>query len=471
MSLSTSNLNSKLLTASFIKVCSANFLLFFALYMVLPIPPFEVESSLEGYSSWYIYLLFVVGLLIGGPFHNYLIENFNRKKICSLAYLGVISPALLFLFTTNTLLLFLGVLVQGVCFGLATAASITIAIDVTSPRKRGKGNIIYAWAGRSGMVLAVPISIYLQLSYGYEMTVYVSMASGILALLLTRLTHHPFRAPNEVSKLSLDRFILPQGWRLILMMVALAFIPGSMFPHFMENLQIKSFYIVSDSWVFILLPFVVFILSAILSRLEIDALLHNKGIGFLLSRVPIILIAIYVFSNFYSELSHWSILIAALMITSFLAAILTSIMPHRVYPKMNKWVLESQYRLEVTSPIFSGLLCMLLALFLEQDLHISDSKSYILITQLLLFGLARVSSPIFLLLILSSKHCERGTANTSHHLAWEVGLILGAVTPLVFNLTLYQVTLINTGLVALALVIYLYVHYKLHKLTSHKHTA
>ena len=255
------------------------------------------------------------------------------------------------------------------------------------------------------------------------------------------------------------------------MMVALAFIPGSMFPHFMENLQIKSFYIVSDSWVFILLPFVVFILSAILSRLEIDALLHNKGIGFLLSRVPIILIAIYVFSNFYSELSHWSILIAALMITSFLAAILTSIMPHRVYPKMNKWVLESQYRLEVTSPIFSGLLCMLLALFLEQDLHISDSKSYILITQLLLFGLARVSSPIFLLLILSSKHCERGTANTSHHLAWEVGLILGAVTPLVFNLTLYQVTLINTGLVALALVIYLYVHYKLHKLTSHKHTA
>ncbi|WP_287827462.1 MFS transporter, partial [Bacteroides sp.] len=299
MSLSTSNLNSKLLTASFIKVCSANFLLFFALYMVLPITPFEVESSLEGYSSWYIYLLFVVGLLIGGPFHNYLIENFNRKKICSLAYLGVISPALLFLFTTNTLLLFLGVLVQGVCFGLATAASITIAIDVTSPRKRGKGNIIYAWAGRSGMVLAVPISIYLQLSYGYEMTVYVSMASGILALLLTRLTHHPFRAPNEVSKLSLDRFILPQGWRLILMMVALAFIPGSMFPHFMENLQIKSFYIVSDSWVFILLPFVVFILSAILSRLEIDALLHNKGIGFLLSRVPIILIAIYVFSNFY----------------------------------------------------------------------------------------------------------------------------------------------------------------------------
>ena len=464
-------MNHKLFTLNFIKVCFANLFLFFSLYMVLPITPFELTKNLnlENYANWYFYLTFILGLLVGGPFHNYFIENYNRKKICSLSYIGVIIPSLLFIFTDNQLFYLIGAFVQGFSFGTATAGNVTIAIDVTLPQKRGKGNIIYAWAGRSGMVLAIPLSIYIQLTYGYHTCVYISILTGVMAYLFTKLTKHPFRAPNDVKALSLDRFILPQGWRLMLMMIAIAFIPGSLFPHFMQEIQTRSFYITADTTIFIVLPFFVFIISALLSRLEIDALLHNKVGGYLLTRLPLLLIGSYFLVEYYKSLSSWSILISLLLIIGFIFAIWTSIMPHRRYPKMSKWVLESQYRMEVTSPIFSGILCIILSLLLENDLYLSDYISYILITQLLLFGLARVSSPIFLLLILSSKHCERGTANTSHHLAWEVGLALGAIITLAYHLSIQETIILNASLVGVILLLYLYIHYRLHYLARHKH--
>ena len=466
-------MTSKLFTSSFIKVCMANFFLFSTLYLFLAITPFEYDLRLqnEGYAGWYLYLSFIVGLLVGGPFHNFFIEKFNRKKVTFFSYVAVTLPIISALYThPSALFIFVALFIQGIAFGLATAASITIAIDVTTPYKRGKGNIIYAWSGRLGMVLGIPLSIYLYASYSYNQVVFTALSMGLLAVLFILSTRHPFRAPLHTETLSFDRFILPRGWKMILIMVLIAFVPGSLFPHFIQNIAIKSFDTLSNQFVFIVLPFLVFLLSALLSRIEIDALLHNRGFGYLFIRLPLPLIAGYLLYHYSSSMSIASLFISSWLLVGFVFSIATALTPHRIYPKINKWVLESQYRVEVTSPIFSGLLCILLALLLERDLNLTDYTSYLVLTQLLLFGLARVSSPIFLLLILSSKHCERGTANTSQHLAWEIGLALGAITTLLYKLSLVDVILLNSKLVGLAVIIYLIIRYKLHKLAHHKHS-
>ena len=94
-------MNTNLFTSNFIKVCLANLFLFFSLYTLLPVTFFEISPTLQeyGYKGWLPLGIFVVGLLVGGPFHNYLIEHFNRKKVCSLAYIGVLVPSVIFLVT------------------------------------------------------------------------------------------------------------------------------------------------------------------------------------------------------------------------------------------------------------------------------------------------------------------------------------------------------------------------------------
>lgn len=466
-------MSSRLFTSNFIKVCFANFFLFFTLYLCLPITPFESAADLssQGYAGWQLYFSFVVGLLIGGPFHNYIIEHHSRKRIIFLTYLSIVLPVLVVSYTTLASVYFLALFAQGAAFGLATATTITIAIDVTVPAKRDKGNLIYAWAGRLGMILGLPLSIYIYTAYSYQEIIYATLGAGFLALISLLSTRHPFRAPLQSQALSLDRFILPRGWKMIVIMIAVSFIPGSLFPLFMESWDIKSITKLSDVLVFMILPFVVFLVSAVLSRIEIDSMLHNRGLGYLLIRLPLPLIAAYLLYHYQQEMSFGSLLISAWLLVGLVFSVATALAPHRIYPKINKWVLESQYRVEVTSPIFSGLLCILLALLLEHDLELTGFDSYLIVSQLLVFGLARVSSPVFLLLILSSKHCERGTANTSQHLAWEVGLALGASTSLALGLSLADCLYLGIALVVLSMLIYTHIRYRLHKIAKHKHLS
>ncbi len=102
--------------------------------------------------------------------------------------------------------------VQGVCFGLATTAGITVAIDITTSTRRSAGNMVYAWSARLGMLAGACAGFLLYDLYGFRTVVYAAVAVGVLGMYFASRVYVAFRAPIGLRLCSLDRFLLPRAW-------------------------------------------------------------------------------------------------------------------------------------------------------------------------------------------------------------------------------------------------------------------
>ena len=84
-------------------------------------------------------------------------------------------------------------------------------------------------------------------------------------------------------------------------------------------------------------------------------------------------------------------------------------------------------------------------------------------------GLGLVSSDFLLILVKLSEHCQRGTANTTYLLAWELGVALGvAVGCYLIDISSY-ISVFQVGIVAVILALGFYLgltnpYFKKHKL-------
>lgn len=120
--------------------------------------------------------------------------------------------------------------VQGACFGLATTAGITVAIDITTSARRSAGNMVYAWAARLGMLVGVVLGIGMYRMYGFRMVTYLSVAAGLASIFFASRVYVAFRAPIGVSLCNMDRFLLPRAWVPAINMLLIAFVPGALLP-------------------------------------------------------------------------------------------------------------------------------------------------------------------------------------------------------------------------------------------------
>ena len=463
-------MNLKLITSDFIKVCLANLFLFFSVYTLLPITLIDISPFIEakGYEGWLLILTFIIAIIIGGPFHNYLIEHFNRKKICALSYLGIATSILVFVFSDQVIALFTALALLGLSFGLATAASITVAIDVTSPTNRDKGNVIYAYMGRIGMVLGVATSIIICTEFGTQMVLYVSLISILIAWLLIKITQHPFRAPIDTPTLSWDRFMLPRSWKIILFMTTIAFIIGTTLPFLIQLLEKYTNSDLTIQAKLILIPFGIFTLSIILSALEIFSLLRAQKSLFMGLRIIILISSLLFLFIYYKELSGIAVSLLVILILESAFLLYRIAKSKLIDVKLDKWDIESHIRLEVLAPVFSGLMYILLAHFIYLGTRMIPETAilnpYILL--ILLFGIARVSTPVFFLLILSARHCERGTANTSHQIAWELGMALGVLITAAFGLSASEVLYLNILVFMVSILLFVLITYRIFKIVK-----
>lgn len=48
-------------------------------------------------------------------------------------------------------------IVQGLSFGMAATAGITLAIDITNSTFRSAGNVVFSWAARLGMIIGAAL--------------------------------------------------------------------------------------------------------------------------------------------------------------------------------------------------------------------------------------------------------------------------------------------------------------------------
>ena len=220
------------MTLNFWRMCTANLLLFISVYMLFPLLPFVMGEQL-GVSvgqAGSMFLVFVVAMFAVGPFHAYLVDEYKRKHVLLYSALIMLAAVLGYAFVDGYTKFLLLAAVQGACFGLATTAGITVAIDITTSARRSVGNMVYAWAARLGMLVGVVLGIGMYKMYGFRMVTYLSVAAGLASIFFASRVYVAFRAPIGVSLCNMDRFLLPRAWVPAINMLLIAFVPGALLP-------------------------------------------------------------------------------------------------------------------------------------------------------------------------------------------------------------------------------------------------
>lgn len=220
------------MTLNFWRMCASNVLLFTSVYMLLPLLPFYISQQLDITVSetGSMFLVFAAAMFLVGPFHAYLGDSCKRKNVLQYSLLVMLAATFGYAFVNTYPKLLLLALVQGGCFGLATTAGITVAIDITASTRRSAGNMVYAWSARLGMLAGVALGVWMHHVYGFRTTIYLSVALGLLSMFLISRVYVAFRAPIGTSFCNVDRFLLPRAWLPAMNMVLIAFVPGVLLP-------------------------------------------------------------------------------------------------------------------------------------------------------------------------------------------------------------------------------------------------
>ena len=209
---------------------AANFALFFAFYVLTPLLPLYLSEHFGATKD-------VIGLVLSGytvmtllirPFSGYVVDSFSRKKVLMLCF-GTFSIFFAGYLAASTLLLFMVVrTLHGGPFGALTVSNSTVAIDVLPSSRRTEGIGYYGLSNNLAMALAPTIGIFVyRLTQNFELLFWLALIVACLGWLVDATVKLPVRdIQKNKTKLSLDRFFLTRGWLLGLNMVAFGFCFG-----------------------------------------------------------------------------------------------------------------------------------------------------------------------------------------------------------------------------------------------------
>ena len=224
----------RLWNRNYIKVMTANFSLFFAFYLLTPLLPLYLHETFGATKD-------VIGLVLSGytitallfrPFSGYFVDSFPRKKVLmvcfaafAIFFAGYLAAGTLLLFTIVRTL-------HGGPFGALTVANSTVAIDILPSSRRNEGIGYYGLSNNLAMAIAPTFAIYTYAqTHNFQLLFWLALAIATFGWIVDATVELKPRntqllKPN--SKLSLDRFFLARGWLLGLNMVFFGFCFGVM---------------------------------------------------------------------------------------------------------------------------------------------------------------------------------------------------------------------------------------------------
>ena len=217
----------RLWNRNYCKVMTANFSLFFAFYVLTPLLPLYLSEHFGATKD-------VIGLVLSGytitallfrPFSGYVVDSFPRKTVLMISF-GLFSIFFVGYLAASTLLLFMIVrTLHGGPFGMLTTANATAAIDVLPSSRRTEGIGYYGLSNNLAMALAPTIGIFInQLTSSFEFLFWLALIVACLGWLVdSRVTFSEKEIVRNKSKISWDRFFLVRGWLSGVNMVAFGF--------------------------------------------------------------------------------------------------------------------------------------------------------------------------------------------------------------------------------------------------------
>lgn len=351
----------------------AKFLLCMAVYMLIPILPYWMmsQAQFDGATMSFVFLSYLVGVVLPGPFSSFLVQRFRRNNVALLAILCMI-PVFYALFFISQLPLW-SLYVLACCFGASfgfvqEVLSSTLIVDVCDSSHRTEANYASSWFGRIALAVGPMVGLLLCKHLGIQFFFITLAVDCLLALLLVSMVKFPFKTPeDEIHLVSFDRFFLTDG-----------------------------------KWLFL------------------NQLLIMTAVGILLS------------------LSH-SVSFYALMLLGFFFALLSQ-----------RFVFANA---DLKSEIVTGLFALCAAvgiLFTQQGRAMSH-----LSPTLLGYGIGLIGSRFQMFLLKLSRHCQRGTSQSTYFLGWESGISLGLFLGwYALNRNEFVALSVSLGLLLLALTFY-----------------
>lgn len=215
---------------NYIAVCSANFLLFFSFYLLLPMLPFYLRDTFATDKQMIGIILsgYTITALMIRPFGGFIVDSFPRKQVLLICYFSFFIFFAGYL-AAGTLLLFAIVrALHGFTFGAVTVANSTMAIDVLAPSRRAEGIGYYGVSNNLAMAIGPSLSMYMYdhgISPSYIFLTSL-MAAGIGLCLNASLKTRPRELVRDKQPISLDRFFLTNAVPESLMVMYFSFAYG-----------------------------------------------------------------------------------------------------------------------------------------------------------------------------------------------------------------------------------------------------
>ena len=221
---------------NYIKVWSANFMIFFSFMLIMPILPLYLSEEfgsgkhtigvvLSGYSLM---------ALLARMFSGYIVDTYNRKTVLLLSY-GLFATFFLGYLIGGSLILFAVIrTLHGAPFGTVTVSNSTVAIDVLPAERRAEGIGYYGLSNNLATAISPTVGIYMYETWGNFQAIFLlSFLMAASGFLISKTVKHspPSKLaagliPPKKSPFSLDRFFLVKGWSVGLMLAMLSFSYG-----------------------------------------------------------------------------------------------------------------------------------------------------------------------------------------------------------------------------------------------------
>ncbi len=300
----------RLWNKNYLKVWSANFMLFFSFMLLTPLFPLYLSETF-GASRQEIGLVlsgYTITTLLVRPFSGYIVDTYSRKIVLLITYGcfallfgGYLIAGSLWAFTVVRTL-------HGFPFGAATVSNSTVAIDVLPSSRRTEGIGYYGLSNNIATAIGPTVALMIfGLVGNFDFLFLLALLIALGGLAINSSLTLKERPKVARPKLSLDRFFLSNGWSEGLAMVCYAFSYGVLATYIaiygkeeLQETQCAGFF------------FMLLAIGLILSRLTGSRTLRkgkiaeNASIG--------LMISLFGYFLFAAVHSIWAVYAAALII-------------------------------------------------------------------------------------------------------------------------------------------------------------
>ena len=215
---------------NYIAVCTANFLLFFSFYLLLPMLPFYLRDTFatDKQMTGIILSGYTITALLVRPFGGFIVDSFPRKQVLLICYFAFFVFFAGYL-AAGTLLIFAIVrAMHGFTFGAVTVANSTMAIDVLAPSRRAEGIGYYGVSNNLAMAIGPSLSMYMYDNGITPTYIFLTslIASGLGLCLNSTLKTRRREPVKDKQPVSLDRFFLTNAVPESIMVMFFSFAYG-----------------------------------------------------------------------------------------------------------------------------------------------------------------------------------------------------------------------------------------------------